>query len=237
MKLILRDISLSLTHFPLSIHLEIEGDNIALFGPSGSGKTSLLNLIAGLNTASSAFIQFNSRILTDTKQGYSLPACQRGIGYVPQEGALFPHLTVRANLLYGSKRHSETPLFSLEHVTEILEIGHTLNRSVLNLSGGEKQRIALARALLSQPRLILLDEPLASLDRELKLKSLALLQRIREEFRVPMIYVSHSAEEVAMLCDQVIVLDHGKVSQFGKPQDIFTERQISVLELRSDSVC
>ena len=232
MKLILKEVLMPLPPFNLSLNLKIEGELIALFGPSGSGKTSMLNLIAGLDKPTSAFIQFNSTVLTDTKRNHSLPACQRGIGYVPQEGALFPHLTVRANLLYGSKRHSATPLFSLKHVTEVLDISHTLNRSIHHLSGGEKQRIALARALLSQPRLILLDEPLASLDRELKQKSLTLLQGIREEFQIPMIYVSHSAEEVVALCDKVIVLEGGRFVRWGKPTEIFTERKISVLELR-----
>jgi len=151
---------------------------------------------------------------------------------VPQDGALFPHLSVRANLLYGSKRLSETALFSLEHVTKVLEITHTLNGGVRNLSGGEKQRVALARALLSQPRLLLLDEPLASLDDSLKAKSLALLQRIRAEFCIPMLYVSHSAEEVAALCDTVMVLDRGQMTRCGSPKEIFAERNVAVLELR-----
>ena len=117
-------------------------------------------------------------------------------------------------------------------MTEVLEITHTLNGGVGNLSGGEKQRVALARALLSQPRLLLMDEPLASLDQALKTKSLALLQRIREEFRVPMLYVSHSAEEVAALCDTVLVLDRGQITRCGSPKELFVERNVSVLELR-----
>jgi molybdate transport system ATP-binding protein len=232
MKLLLRNIRLELASFPLELDVELEGEVIALFGASGSGKTSILDLIAGLRKAASAFIQFDSTILTDTQRNHSLPPSARGIGYVPQDGALFPHLPVRANLLYGSKRPSETSLFSLEHVTQVLEIGHTLNGGVRTLSGGEKQRVALARALLSQPRLLLLDEPLASLDQALKAKSLALLQRIREEFRIPMLYVSHSAEEVAALCDTVMVLDRGQVIRCGTPKEIFTERTVSVLELR-----
>lgn len=232
MKLHLRDIHLPLANFPLVLNTEVEGEVIALFGPSGSGKTSLLDLIAGLRKAPSAFIRFNSTVWTDTSNGHVLPASRRGIGYVPQDGALFPHLSVRANLLYGSKRLSEPALFSLEHVTEVLEIAHTLNGGVRNLSGGEKQRVALARALLSQPRLLLLDEPLASLDQTLRAKSLALLQRIRAEFRIPMLYVSHSAEEVAALCDTVLVLACGQMTRCGPPRELFAERRMSVLELR-----
>ena len=231
MKLLLRDIRLPLANFHLVLNTEVEGEVIALFGPSGSGKTSLLDLIAGLRKASSAFIRFNSTVWTDTSFGHALPASRRGIGYVPQDGALFPHLSVRANLLYGSKRRSETALFSLDHVTEVLEIAHTLNGGVHNLSGGEKQRVALARALLSQPRLLLLDEPLASLDQTLKTKSIALLQRIRAEFRIPMLYVSHSPEEVAALCDTVLVLEHGQMTRCGSPRELFAERRMSVLEL------
>ena len=223
MKLILRDIQLPLANFALSLDVELEGEIVALFGPSGSGKTSLLDLIAGLRNAASAFIQFDSTVWTDTRRGHSLPPSQRGIGYVPQEGALFPHLSVRSNLLYGSKRASETSHFSLDHVTEVLEIADTLGGSVRNLSGGQKQRVALARALLSQPRLILLDEPLASLDLALKQKSLALFQRIRAEFKIPMLYVSHSSEEVAALCDKVVVLERGQMTSYGSPEEIEVE--------------
>ena len=232
MKLLLRDIHLPLANFPLILNVELQGESIALFGPSGSGKTSVLDLIAGLRRAPSAFVKFNATVMTDTVYGHCLPPGQRGIGYVPQDGALFPHLSVRANLLYGSKRYSENALFSLEHVTTVLEIAHTLSGGVRNLSGGEKQRVALARALLSQPRLLLLDEPLASLDESLKTKSLQLLQRVRQEFRVPMLYVSHSAEEVAALCDKVLVLDRGQVTRCGSPSEIFAERKVSILELR-----
>jgi len=231
-KLFLQNIRLPLGGFPLVLDAEVEGEVIAVFGPSGSGKTSLLDLIAGLRKPSSAFVQFDSTVLTDTAQGRSLPPSQRGVGYVPQDGALFPHLSVRANLLYGSRRSSQTALFSLEHVANVLEITNTLSGGIRTLSGGEKQRVALARALLSQPRLLLLDEPLASLDDALKAKSLALLKRIRAEFRVPMLYVSHSAEEVTELCDTVMVLERGQMTRCGSPREIFTQRNVSVLELR-----
>ena len=232
MKLSLKNIHLRLDSFSLELDVELEGEVVAIFGPSGSGKTSLLDLIAGLRKPQSAFIEIDGLVLSNTQTGQSLPPQQRGIGYVPQDGALFPHLSVLANLAYGSNRSDGTSIFSLEHVVDILEIGHLLAGGVKRISGGEKQRVALARALLSQPRLLLLDEPLASLDESLKTKSLNLLQRIRSEFAIPMLYVSHSAEEIAAICDQMIVLESGKLIRSGSPQELFATRNVSILELK-----
>jgi molybdate transport system ATP-binding protein len=222
MKLILKNIVLPLADTTLRLHLELQGDVIALFGPSGGGKTSLLDLIAGLRKAPSAFIQIDSDILTDTQCGFSMPAAQRGIGYVPQDTALFPHLPVRANLLYGSKRGTIPLRFTLKHIADVLEIAHLLDTGVGRLSGGEKQRVALARALLSRPRILLLDEPLASLDETLKASTFALLKRIQAEFGIPMIYVSHSVAEVSALCDMVVIIQSGKVSRLGTPGELFS---------------
>lgn len=232
MKLLLKKIRLPLNRFTLKLDVEMEGEIIAIFGPSGSGKTSVLDLIAGLRKPQSAWIQINGTVLTDTGAGRSLPPRARGIGYVPQDGALFPHLSVRANLAYGSKRAAHSPAFSLEHVAEVLEISHLLHGGVGMISGGEKQRVALARALLSQPRLLLLDEPLASLDETLKTKSFALLRRVHTEFSIPMLYVSHSAEEITAICDNVMVLRHGQMIRCGAPEEIFTARSVPILELR-----
>lgn len=232
MKLSLKKIRLPLHSFTLELDVELEGDVIAVFGPSGSGKTSVLDLIAGLRKPESAFVQIDDRVLTDTEAGQSVPSRERGIGYVPQDGALFPHLSVQANLLYGSKRAAGSSIFSLEHVVEVLEIPHLLKGGVEKISGGEKQRIALARALLSQPRLLLLDEPLASLDEALKTKSLDLLRRVRAEFSIPMLYVSHSAEEIMAICDNGIVLQRGRLIRSGRPRDLFTTRSVPVLELK-----
>lgn len=214
MKLGLHRIRLPLTEFTLRVDLTISHPVTALCGPSGSGKTSLLDLIAGLRRPQSAHIQLDDQVLTDTSAGVSVPARDRRIGYVPQDLALFPHLSVRRNLLYGHKPESEVAaagLFSLAHVTEVLEIQLLTERSVGNLSGGEKQRVALGRALLSSPKLLLLDEPLASLDRALKARILPYLIRIRDEFRVPMLFVTHNPEEVLPLCEHTVHMERGQI--------------------------
>ncbi len=178
MSLILRNVRLQLGGFTLELDAEFSGRISTIFGPSGAGKTSLLDLIAGLRRAQSAFIRLGDKVLTDASKGVSVPTRERGIGYVPQDLALFPHLTVRQNLLYGHKSGGETDaLFAYERVVEVLEIAPLIERSVTELSGGEKQRVALARALLASPRLLLLDEPLSSLDVKLKTRIIPYLAR------------------------------------------------------------
>jgi molybdate transport system ATP-binding protein len=212
MKLLLRKIVVPLAHFAVEVDVEMDGRVIALCGPSGAGKTSLLDLIAGLRRADSAFIQLDECILTDTSNGFFVPARERCIGYVPQDLALFPHLSVRHNLLYGHKPGaSDDDLFSFEHVVGVLEIGPLIGRGVRDLSGGEKQRVGLARALLTRPRLLLLDEPLASLDANLKARILPYLARVRDEFHLPMVYVTHDPDEISSLCDSVLKMDRGKI--------------------------
>jgi len=222
--LLLKNISLPLAGFKLEANIETHDRVTAIFGPSGAGKTSLLDLIAGLRAAESAFIQLDDRVLTDTTRKICIPTHQRGIGYVPQDLALFPHLSVLQNLLYGAKSKSEmNPLFSLDHVIEVLEIAPLIARSVTELSGGEKQRVALARALLASPRLLLLDEPLASLDAALKAKIIPYLTRIRDEFKVPMLCVTHDRTEALTLADGIVVLVDGKVLQTGPVLEVFTK--------------
>jgi molybdate transport system ATP-binding protein len=211
-KLLLKNVSLPLAEFVLEVNVEMASQVTAIVGPSGAGKTSLLDLIAGLRRPRSAFIQLEERVLTDTARGVVLPPRSRAIGYVPQDLALFPHLPVRENLLYGCK--SAPPrgsLFSYEHVAAVLEIEPLAGRNVAELSGGEKQRVALARALLASPRLLLLDEPLAGLDAALKARIIPYLARVRDEFQVPMLYVSHDRQEVQSLCDEVVELERGQV--------------------------
>lgn len=221
MRLILRNIVLELSSFRLEVDLETQSRLTAIFGPSGAGKTSLLDVVAGLRRPVSAFIQLGSDVLTDTTSGVFVRAPRRGIGYVPQDLALFPHLSVRQNLLYGHKSGAAGD-FSLDHVSDVLEIRSLIGRKVTDISGGEKQRVALARALLSSPRLLLLDEPLASLDLPLKLKILPYLARIRDVFQIPMLYITHDRFETLSLADEMAVLVGGKILQSGPVQEVFS---------------
>ncbi len=229
MRLTLREIRLPLAPFTLEVEATLTADVTALFGPSGSGKTSLLDLIAGLRRADSAFIQLGDRVLTDTRQRIEVPTRERRIGYVPQDDALFPHLSVRENLLYGFRPGD----IELEHVVDVLEIGALLNRGISNLSGGEKQRVALARALLSAPQLLLLDEPLSALDQKLKARILPYLQKVRGVFGVPMLYVTHHAGEAVALCDEVVVLERGRVVDQGPAAQLFLNTGRPSYELRT----
>ncbi len=212
MKLQLKQIELPLADYTLQVDTEINSEVTAVCGPSGAGKTSLLDLIAGLRNPKSAFIQLNETVLTNTRTNTQVAVRHRKIGYVPQDLALFPHLSVRKNLIYGHKPEDESGhLFSYKHVTEVLEIQSLAERSVTNLSGGEKQRVALGRALLASPELLLLDEPLANLDRALRAKIVPYLAQIRQEFQVPMLYITHDLDEVRVLCDQVLFMERGEI--------------------------
>jgi len=221
MKLFLKNLRLLQGTFLLEIDLEVAGQVIGIFGNSGAGKTSLIEIIAGLRKPASGFIALNDIVLMNSETHAFLPPEQRGVGYVPQDLALFPHLSVRKNLTYGHNALTNTSGIHLAHVAEILEIEPLLDRSIGELSGGQKQRVAFARALLSAPRLLLMDEPLASLDHELRWKIIPYLQRIRDEFKIPMLYVSHSPDEVTALCDQVLVLRDGKCLRIAQPDEIF----------------
>ena len=219
MNLLLQNISLPLASFPLEVNVEIQSQVTAVFGPSGAGKTSLLDLIAGLRRPHSAFIRLGDRVLTDTAKHIEVPTRHRHIGYVPQDLALFSHLSVRRNLLYGYKPNGHSdPAFSYEHVSKLLEIGSLADRRIKNLSGGEKQRVALARALLASPQILLLDEPLASLDTGLKSRIIPFFMRIRDEFRLPILYVTHDWSEVQALCTEVLVLEQGRIARRGEPR-------------------
>ena len=223
MSLTLRNLRLPLANFNLEVEANLGGRITVIFGPSGAGKTSLLDIVAGLRRAESAWIQLEQRLLNDTSENIFVPPHRRQIGYVPQDLALFPHLSVCQNLLYGYKSTREpNPLFSFDHVVDVLEIQSLIGRGVTDLSGGEKQRVALARALLTSPRLLLLDEPLASLDLKLKLRIIPFLVRIRDEFGIPMLYVTHDRFETLALADEMLVLIDGKVAQAGSVQQLFS---------------
>jgi molybdate transport system ATP-binding protein len=192
-----------------------------IFGPSGAGKTSLLDLIAGLRRPVAGTVRLDDEVVFNAAVRINLPPRLRRIGYVPQDLALFPHLKVRANLTYGYQSAvMENELFTLEHVTEVMEIAPLLERNVTTLSGGEQQRVAFSRAILSAPRLLLLDEPMSSLDSRLKKRLIPFLLRIRDEFRIPLIYVTHDAGELVALCDEVLVLERGRLTQRGSPTDV-----------------
>lgn len=207
--------------FRLAAEFTCAGRLTALFGPSGSGKTSIVNAIAGLLRPDAGRIVIGGETLTDTQAGVFLPPHRRHVGYVFQEARLFPHLTVRQNLLYaqwfGGRRAS--PGAGFEAVVAMLGVGHLLRRYPSHLSGGEKQRVAIGRALLSHPRLLLMDEPLASLDAARKQEIMPYIERLRDEANVPIVYVSHAFDEVRRLADLVVVLDNGRVAASGPPQE------------------
>ena len=198
MTLIVRDVVLPLAEFTLDVTATFSARTTALYGPSGAGKTTLLELIAGLREPRSGIIELNGRAMND------VPPRHRRIGYVPQDDALFPHRSVRQNIFYGGDAHGG-------EIIEALEIAPLLDRGVQRLSGGERKRVALARALVTRPDLLLLDEPLAGVDVALRDRVLQYLVRVREEFPVPAVYVTHHMQEVEAICEAMVVLERGRV--------------------------
>lgn len=197
-----------------SLHAAASMDNqvTGLCGPSGAGKSTLLALIAGLDKPDGGRIVLNGVVFADSGKKIFLPPEKRHIGLVFQDAQLFPHLSVQSNLLYGAKRLLPAARhFTLEGITELLEIGHLLERRPRFLSGGEKQRVALGRALLYSPQLLLLDEPLAALDTARKQQILPFLLRIRDTLKMPMLYVSHVQEEVDFLAQEVWRCENGRL--------------------------
>lgn len=199
--------------FRLDAAARIEGGVTGICGPSGSGKSTLLLLVAGLLKPQSGHLRMGEDVLVDRAQRVFVPAWRRHFGLVFQDGQLFPHLSVRDNLLYGHDRLAPSArLFTLDTVLQLLEIGHLLERRPALLSGGERQRVALGRALLYSPRLLLLDEPLSSLDERLKQQILPFLKRVKDETRIPMLYVTHARAEVDFLADRVLLMDRGRLA-------------------------
>src|SRR5450830_907677 len=210
------EVEKKLGEFSLNAQFDSENSATALFGPSGAGKTSIINMIAGLLRPDHGRIVLDGEVLFDDAARINVPAWCRRIGYVFQEGRLFPHLSVKHNLDYGRWMggHVADPA-AFAHAVELLDIGHLLDRRPGKLSGGERQRVAVGRALLMRPRLLLLDEPLASLDAARKQDILPYLERLRDEARVPMIYVSHDAAEVKRIATRVVRVDAGRVVATG----------------------
>ena len=216
------DVQLRQGAFTLELHETIAARTVALFGPSGSGKTITLDAVAGLRRPDAGVIRIGRHVLFDSGRGVDVPAYERRVGYVPQDLALFPHLDVRRNVMYGARRDAGVLGSAGGHasVLELLEIDTLLSRPVDGLSGGERQRVALARALLTDPDLLLLDEPLTALDFGLRDRILPYLERVRDELGTPMIYVSHAADEVRRVADWVIVLAAGRAVRSGAPADL-----------------
>jgi molybdate transport system ATP-binding protein len=210
------DVFRQLGEFSLQASFTSAGRVTGLFGASGAGKTSLVNIIAGLLRPDRGIITIDDEPLDDTATNLHVPPHRRRIGYVFQDARLFPHLDVRQNLDYGRRmnRLADDPA-KRTRVTDLLDIGNLLGRRPGQLSGGERQRVALGRALLAQPRLLLLDEPLGSLDEERKVEILPYLVRLRDEARVPMVYVSHDAAEMRQLATDIVMLKRGQVIAFG----------------------
>lgn len=207
--------------FDLDVSFEAPPGVTVLFGDSGSGKTTLINAVAGLLRPDRGRIVVDDRVLLDTEMRRNLAPHRRRLGYIFQEGRLFPHLTVRQNLAYGrwfAPRDARAQ--SLDRVVDMLGIGHLLSRRPAVLSGGEKQRVAIGRALLAAPKLILADEPLAALDEARKAEILPYFERLRDEVSVPILYVSHSSAEVARLATSVVALKAGRVTAFGPPSQV-----------------
>jgi molybdate transport system ATP-binding protein len=210
------DIEKRLGDFDLKAAFESSGNVTALFGGSGSGKTSIVNMIAGLITPDRGRIMLDDIVLFDSAARIDVPVHRRRIGYVFQEGRLFPHLSVAANLDYGRRMSGLARDDAAERrIVDLLDIGHLLDRRPGKLSGGERQRVAVGRALLMRPRLLLLDEPLASLDIERKREILPYFVRLRDEAKVPMVYVSHQAGELRRIATTVVRLSAGRVSEVG----------------------
>ncbi len=224
-------IQLNRSAFMLDVDLQLPVQGItAIFGASGSGKTTLLRAVAGLEKNQQGRIQIGAHVWQDTQQGIDLPTWQRPLGYVFQESSLLPHLTVSDNLNFGLKRALKTSgnaqpdaAKALQASIELLGIGNLLQRMPDQLSGGERQRVAIARAIAMQPQLLLMDEPLASLDAARRQEIFPWLSKLRDELKMPMLYVTHSADEVARLADHLVVLDKGNVKAQGPVSAVLTQ--------------
>ena len=224
-------LSLARPDFALHADLLLPARGItALFGPSGSGKTTLLRCVAGLERAEGALVQIAGEVWQDDERRVFLPTWRRPLGYVFQEASLFDHLDVRGNLRYGLRRTGDrAQAAALEAAIDLLGIGSLMQRRTSQLSGGERQRVAIARALATQPRLLLLDEPLAALDHARQREILPWLERLRDELHIPMLYVTHSANEVARLADTLVVMAHGRVVASGPAASVLASIDAPVL--------
>ena len=219
-------VKFNLQRASFSLQSEFELDNIgitALFGKSGCGKTTLLRCIAGLEPAVTGHCEYNNNLWQSDQQNHFVPAHKRNIGFVFQHAYLFPHLSVRKNLFYSRRqKHAAAKSLDPDNVIKILNLEPLLNRSTLKLSGGETQRVAIGRALLSSPGLLLMDEPLSALDRSGKEEILEYIERLYHELNIPVIFISHTIEEVARLAENILLMDNGCIQAQGRINDVFT---------------
>lgn len=230
------DIDLQRKQGTFSLHAKcvITEPVVGLFGPSGAGKSTLLGMIAGLIKPNAGHFILDGECLFDSMRGINVPLYKRHIGVVFQDSRLFPHLDVRDNLNYGfNLLDGKNQRLGFKQIIELLEIGHLLTQKPHQLSGGEKQRVALGRALLISPRLLLLDEPLASLDVRLKRQILPFLRRVKDEINLPMIYVSHAIDEILYLTTQIAMLNAGKILTVGSFQEVIRDERALALAYAS----
>jgi molybdate transport system ATP-binding protein len=229
------DVTRTVGSFVLKIAFSNDRGITALFGRSGSGKSLTIGLIAGLTHPEKGRIVLDDKVLVDVQKRVFLPTYRRRIGLVFQDSHLFPHLSVQQNLMYGRwfAPHDERGI-AVDAVIETLGIGHLLKRRPALLSGGERQRVAIGRALLSCPKLLLFDEPFAALDLQRRLEILPLIERLRDEFKIPIVYVSHALEEVVRLAARVVVLEAGLVKAVGDPGEVFGPAAVQSAESRFD---
>ncbi len=234
-------ITVSISHklgkFDLDADFHIPDTGItALFGPSGSGKTSLINIIAGLETPRQGHIEISDRVVFDHRQRINLPARKRRVGYVFQDARLFPHKTVSENLYFGARRNAQKlPREEQSAILEMLGILPLMGRRPAALSGGEKQRVSLGRALLSNPDILLLDEPLSALDHARKQEILPYFQWLRDHRKIPMLYVTHAIDEVARLADHMVVIDQGTTLASGSVFEMLGRTDLPPLAGRFDA--
>jgi molybdate transport system ATP-binding protein len=225
--------------FTLELDLKVSGERIGIFGPSGSGKSTLVNLLAGLTRPDSGQILLDGQPLFDSSNRVNLPPHHRRIAMVFLQHGLFPHLTVRKNLLYGHQRcPADEQRIELDEVAEVLEIGDLMEQKPETLSGGQSQRVALGRAILASPRLLLMDEPLSALDDDLRYRIIPYLNLVSERFGIPFIFISHSLVEMRLMADQVAVLEKGRLTGVVSPEQLARQRMgqsptgyINLLEL------
>ena len=219
-----------LQQFDFRCHLDLPLAGLtALFGPSGAGKSTLINLIAGLHQPDDGRVAVGATVFFDAATRTEVPVHQRALGMVFQDARLFPHMTARGNLMFGLKRagaRASRPVATFDAVVDLLGLAALLEQRPHTLSGGEKQRVAIGRALLAQPRLLLMDEPLASLDAPRKDEVLTYIAKLRDEFNVPILYVSHALDEVLRLATSLVLLDRGRVVASGPVSEVLTRRDV-----------